>query len=446
VAVSAAVGQLMRSRYVPRGRNQLHEIFARHFDEFCDQYEDRYAKKYGRFRSERIEHVGRRFCDCGDYLQGVARIRCTKPDCGHDYFRPFSCKGFYLCPSCSQKRTLLFAEHLTEEVLLDLPHRQFVFTMPKALRPFFRHDRRLFSTVSRLIFALIAEFYTEAAGRPLMTGMIVAHQTYGDMLRFNPHFHAIVLEGGFDNEGTFFYIPFSGLDTMVEVFRRRVVWLLVEKELLNEDFAIKLLGWKHSGFSIDNSVRILDREAQTNLAEYISRPPISLKKIRYEPFKGRVLFHTKYSEYFKENVHMFDAMDFLAELTQHIPPKGTHLIRRYGLYSSRIKGRWEELDHVAERAPHGWRAEHELRVASDEEALGFSPMSDSEEVGLTARKSAWARLLSRVYEVDPLVCPECGSPMKVIAIIQDPGEIKHILRHLIKVGRAPPGLDESAVN
>jgi len=45
-------------------------------------------------------------------------------------------------------------------------------------------------------------------------------------------------------------------------------------------------------------VRILDREAQINLAEYISRPPISLKKIRYEPFKGRVLFHTKYSEYF----------------------------------------------------------------------------------------------------------------------------------------------------
>ncbi len=61
-------------------------------------------------------------------------------------------------------------------------------------------------------------------------------------------------------------------------------------------------------------------------------------------------------------------------------------------------------------------------------------------------KSAWARLLARVYEVDPLVCPECGSPMRVIAVIQDPDEIKHILRHLIKIGRAPPGLDESSVN
>ncbi|MFW5782898.1 MAG: transposase [Spirochaetota bacterium] len=109
---------------------------------------------------------------------------------------------------------------------------------------------------------------------------------------------------------------------MVEVFRRRVIKLLVDCELLNEDFAGNLLSWKHSGFRIDNSVRILDKSAQESLAEYIARPPISLGKIHYEPFKGRVLFHTKYSEYFKQNLHMFDALDFLAELTQHIPPKG----------------------------------------------------------------------------------------------------------------------------
>jgi hypothetical protein len=76
----------------------------------------------------------------------------------------------------------------------------------------------------------------------------------------------------------------------------------------------------------------------------------------------------------------------------------------------------------------------------------FSPLPDSEEVDSLARKSAWARLLARVYEVDPLVCPECGSQMKTIAVIQDPDEIKHILRHLIKIGRAPPGPDESSVN
>lgn len=75
-----------------------------------------------------------------------------------------------------------------------------------------------------------------------------------------------------------------------------------------------------------------------------------------------MLFHAHYNEYFKENVHMFEACDFLAELTQHIPPKGVQLIRRYGLYSSRIKGAWETMPHVVERAPEGWKKSHEQQV------------------------------------------------------------------------------------
>jgi hypothetical protein len=138
VALSSSPNQSPISKYIPRGRNQFHTIFEQHFAEFCDQFDERYAKPYGLFRLERIQSVGEKFCICGDYLQGIARIRCTNPVCGHDYFRPFDCKGFSLCPSCSQKRTLLFAEYLTQEVLLDLPHRQFVFAIPKALRLFFR--------------------------------------------------------------------------------------------------------------------------------------------------------------------------------------------------------------------------------------------------------------------------------------------------------------------
>jgi len=109
---------------------------------------------------------------------------------------------------------------------------------------------------------------------------------------------------------------------MVEIFRRRVIKLLVECELLTENYGRNLLSWKQSGFSIDNSVRILDDSSQESLADYISRPPISLKKMFYESFKGCALFHTKYSNYFKQNVHVFDALDFIADLTQQIPPKG----------------------------------------------------------------------------------------------------------------------------
>ncbi len=63
-----------------------------------------------------------------------------------------------------------------------------------------------------------------------------------------------------------------------------------------------------------------------------------------------------------------------------------------------------------------------------------------------ARRSAWARLIAKVYEVDPMLCPRCGSEMKLIALITDPPDVRRILRHLLKIGRAPPGLDPSALN
>jgi hypothetical protein len=36
--------------------------------------------------------------------------------------------------------------------------------------------------------------------------------------------------------------------------------------------------------------------------------------------------------------------------------------------------------------------------------------------------------------------------MKVIAVIEDPDELKRILRHLIKIGRSPPGFDADRLN
>ena len=42
--------------------------------------------------------------------------------------------------------------------------------------------------------------------------------------------------------------------------------------------------------------------------------------------------------------------------------------------------------------------------------------------------------------------PKCGSEMKVIAVIEDPDEIKRILRHLVKINRGPPGLDTNLLN
>ena len=40
----------------------------------------------------------------------------------------------------------------------------------------------------------------------------------------------------------------------------------------------------------------------------------------------------------KRNFQILDPLEFLAEFTQHIPPKGAHLIRYYGWYSNKARG------------------------------------------------------------------------------------------------------------
>ncbi len=121
------------------------------------------------------------------------------------------------------------------------------------------------------------------------------------------------------------------------------------------------------------------------------------------------------------------------------------MIRRYGLYSSRIKGSWKDMPHIIDQAPAGWKAEHTESEGSDA-PTDFDPFIDTDPADSQIYKQAWTRLLAKVYEVDPFICPKCGSEMKVIAVIQEPDEIKRILRHLVKVGRSPPEIDSALLN
>ena len=55
---------------------------------------------------------------------------------------------------------------------------------------------------------------------------------------------------------------------------------------------------------------------------------------------------------------------------------------------------------------------------------------------LHAHPTAW-KLSLRVWHMDPLRCPICQSPMRVIAVIDDSRLVEKILRH-IRVWHDPP--------
>jgi DNA-directed RNA polymerase subunit RPC12/RpoP len=61
-----------------------------------------------------------------------------------------------------------------------------------------------------------------------------------------------------------------------------------------------------------------------------------------------------------------------------------------------------------------------------------------QHVSTLSSRKAWARLLAKVYELDIMACPRCGSRMAVIAVILDPAEIRKIIACLAKHGRGLP--------
>ena len=111
-----------------------------YFDEFQRSYPERYQERYGFWRPIIGERV-RKFLRCGDLAAGFARVRC--PECRHEMFVAFSCRQRCFCPSCHQKRSLVQAYQIANDICARVPHRQFVWTIPKRLRIFFRFNRPL---------------------------------------------------------------------------------------------------------------------------------------------------------------------------------------------------------------------------------------------------------------------------------------------------------------
>ena len=127
-----------------------------------------------------------------------------------------------------------------------------------------------------------------------MTIQLFVH-TFGDLANFNPHVHVLVADGAFRPEGTFVLLPAVPEGLLVEGFRRAVLGFLVGKGAVSGDLRCKLLGWRHSGFSMHNQVRVEEGDAagRSKLAAYMLRAPMSLEKMIYDADTGTVIYRSK---------------------------------------------------------------------------------------------------------------------------------------------------------
>jgi hypothetical protein len=142
----------------------------------------------------------------------------------------------------------------------------------------------------------------------------------------------------------------------------------------------------------------------------------------YIPEKSKVVYRSKDGKQEK----IFDALEWLAAMASHVPNKGEQMVRYYGHYSNVSRGK---------------------RKKQNEDGM-IPPILEPDGSSKEHRKN-WARLIQKIYEVDPLTCTKCQGKMRIIAFIEDEEVIKKILKHLglwqIKA-RPPPRAIGAAKN
>ncbi len=147
-----------------------------------------------------VERELRAYLECGLPSYGFLRVRC--PNCGHERLVAFSCKGRGFCPSCGGRRMAETAAHLVDQVLPEVPVRQWVLSLPFELRYRLAYDRELSSDVLGVFLRAVFAGLRRRAGtrvgrreRRLQCGAVSFVQRFGDALNLNLHFHSLVLDG-----------------------------------------------------------------------------------------------------------------------------------------------------------------------------------------------------------------------------------------------------------
>jgi hypothetical protein len=413
------------------------------------------------------------YLKCGRFEYGFLRVKCER--CQAEKLVAFSCKGRAICPSCGARRMAECAALLVDEVLPERPLRQWVLSLPFALRFLLAREPGVLTHVLGIVYGEIARAILEKARLTRATGAtgaVTLIQRFGSALNLNVHLHMLFLDGA--------YL----LDTSPPVFRRigapsaaelaallariaerigraleRTGWLERDCEtsylaldpasggpmddLLSHSIAYRVamgpragqkaftlqtvppqLGEEEregvaraAGFSLHAGIGIAAqaRGKLERLCRYVSRPPIAEDRLALTE-RGDVRVQLK-SAYRDGTTHVvLEPLDFLARLAALVPPPRMHLTRYHGVFAPR----------------------HALRAAITPagRGRGARPAEGGERPVPKHVAMSWAQRLKRVFAIDIERCRRCGGKLRVIASIEDPALIERILSHL---GESPAG-------
>lgn len=313
--------------------NILQNIFKDHYEEIEYTLHPRPSEM------ENIEKM----VNCGDPSFGGAMYGC--PGCGKLKFVPFRCHSRF-CPTCGNKYAMDRTTGMSFK-LVNVRHRHCVFTIDENLRDFFLDDRTLLDCLFHAVNSVISRmFFKQNKSMNFTPGFIMVLHTFGRDLKWNPHIHCLVSEGGHSDDGSWRNVRHFNYGYLRKSFRTALLNEM-EKKIGASFKKVKSLCYRNheKGFYVYAKPNECDpRAAIKYIGRYLGRPVIATSRIdRYDG--DSVTFHYNRHEddaYVEETIPV---MEFIQRLIRHIPEKHYRMIRYGGIYA-----RHREVDKNLHRA------------------------------------------------------------------------------------------------
>jgi hypothetical protein len=262
------------------------------------------------------------FCEhCNDYL-----------------FMTMGCNS-RMCSSCGKRYTDQWSESLSK-AMFPVPHRHFVLSVSDKLWQYLR-KWELMKVYMDAAVAAFNDYFSKLLHRSdVKVGLIVVLHPFGKDMKWYPHLHLLMTEGGFDKNGKFIPVEFIPAEAFRKKWQYEVLTRLkkagVPPGIINDCFQQHKNGfyvWLHRSGRIAHPKLIAKY-----IGRYVRHPAIANSRI--DNFDGKtVTFHYKTEQEGKITVHtvVMTVDDFITALIQHIPPKQFRMIRYYGAYARKTK-------------------------------------------------------------------------------------------------------------
>lgn len=385
--------------------------------------------------------------------------------------------------------------NLLDHVVPRCGLRQFVLTVPHALRARLAYDGPLLGAVGRIFVDTVLGWYRrrmeiEGAQDGHGGAVTVVQRTSAD-LKLHPHFHAVFLDGVFvagpDGKPVFRTLPRisdTAVADLLHVIRTRVIRFLVrrgvvlaesESSLLPDDLAerepalaqlaaaavqglppagpelrrkpltidlaassgakvVRRLCVEDAGFSLHAATRTgaADDAGRENLFRYVLRPPIAQEHVT---MTAEHLVRVQLKKPFRDGtvaVEM-DPLSLLARLAAACHPPRFHSIRYAGVLAPH--SRWRPL--IVPPPPPQTDATAPAAPATPPSHTP-PPAEPAPPHTHRCRYRPMHELLARSFKIDVETCTRCGGKMRLLALVKDPAEIVRYLAHLGLPTEPPP--------